>query len=157
MNENENGFSTHERRLLAHVLDVIIPPRADGALPGAGELGLVEHVDRALDPTPDTRPMISEGLAAVSRLAAERNPAGFEALDLEERTALLNELSESQPTFLPSLLFHTYLGYYQNARVLEGLGMEGRPPYPKGYELEVGDLSLLEKVKKRDKLFREVD
>ena len=34
-----SGFSSEQERALAGVLDEIIPPSRDGALPGAGELG----------------------------------------------------------------------------------------------------------------------
>ncbi len=42
---NHSRFSDHEERALATVLDQIIPPRSDGRLPGAGELGLVRHIE----------------------------------------------------------------------------------------------------------------
>ena len=45
---------------------------------------------------------------------------------------------------------------YRDDRVLRSLGMEPRPPFPKGFEVEQGDWSLLEPVKRRGKLYREV-
>ena len=39
--------------------------------------------------------------------------------------------------------------------VLVGLGLEPRPPHPKGYELEPGNLDALERVRARGKLYRE--
>ena len=39
---------------------------------------------------------------------------------------------------------------------MESLGMEARPPFPKGYEVEQGDWSLLDPVRARPKMYREV-
>jgi len=48
---NHPGFSADEQRVLASVLDEIIPPSSDGRLPGAGELGLVSYIEQALQKT----------------------------------------------------------------------------------------------------------
>ena len=44
--------------------------------------------------------------------------------------------------------------YYRDDRVLRSLGLELRPPFPKGYGLEQGDWSLLEPVKARPSMWR---
>ena len=48
----------------------------------------------------------------------------------------------------------TYMAYYSNDRVLEGLGLEPRPPHPGGYAMEPNDLTLLDDVRRRPKLYR---
>jgi hypothetical protein len=68
---------------------------------------------------------------------------------------VLNEIATTEPGFLPGLIFHTYAGYYQNGRVMEALGLEPRPPHPAGYEMEPGDLTLLEAVRRRPRMYRE--
>ncbi len=73
-----------------------------------------------------------------------------------ERAALVGEVAASHPGFVELLVFHTYSGYYQNPRVSVAIGLAARPPYPSGYELESGDLGLLDAVRKRTKLYREV-
>ena len=45
--------------------------------------------------------------------------------------------------------------YYRDDRVMRSLGMEPRPPFPNGHEVEQGDWSLLDPVRKRPKLYRE--
>jgi hypothetical protein len=47
------------------------------------------------------------------------------------------------------------VAYYQAPRVVEALGLEARPPHPKGYEVELGDLTLLDEVRRRGKLYRD--
>ena len=50
---------------------------------------------------------------------------------------------------------HTYTGYYQHPRVLEALGLETRPPHPTGYPTIEGDLTLLDAVRGRARMYRE--
>ena len=152
---SEERFSPDQQRGLAAVLDEIIPPSGDGTLPGAGALGLAAFVDEALDRTPALRPLIVAGLAAADELARGRGADGFATLRAPERRAALDELSATQPAFLPSLTFHSYVGYYQDGRVIEALGLEDRAPYPRGYDMEPSDFTLLDPVRQRPKLFRE--
>jgi len=45
--------------------------------------------------------------------------------------------------------------YYRDDRVLRSLGLELRPPFPKGHVLPDGDWSLLDPVKKRPSKLRQ--
>jgi hypothetical protein len=45
--------------------------------------------------------------------------------------------------------------YYRDDRVVRSLGLEPRPPFPKGHTLEQGDWSLLDPVRKRPKMWRD--
>jgi len=45
--------------------------------------------------------------------------------------------------------------YYRDDRVMESLGMEPRPPFPEGFEVEEGDWSMLEPVQRRGKIWRD--
>jgi hypothetical protein len=132
--------------LLDAILDTLIPPSADGRMPGAGSLGLADAV-RAQ--TQGAGELVSAGLAAVEA-------AGFADLDLEDRVGVLRELESTQPAFVLTLYLPACAAYYQHPKVLVGLGLEPRPPHPKGYELEPGNLATLERVRKRGKLYRDV-
>jgi hypothetical protein len=44
--------------------------------------------------------------------------------------------------------------YYRDDRVMRSLGMEVRPPFPQGFEVERGDWSLLDPVRSRPPLYR---
>ena len=147
---NDRRFSADEARTLASVLDEIIPPSADGRLPGAGQLGLASYIEQALQKAPDLRPMIMQGLIDLDAAARGRHAQRFVELSKQEKVALLNEQG-----FLFPLLFHIYVGYYQSARVVTALGLDPRPPHPKGYEMEPSDLTLLDAVRCRRKLYRE--
>ena len=138
-------LSDPQTRTLVNVLDTIIPASRQRGMPAAGQIGVAEHVLQATD----LLPVVAAGLSALI-------DAGFDDLDPPQRVGALNELAGSQPGFLPLLLFQTYQGYYQNAATLEALGLPPRPPHPLGYEIEENDLSLLEPVRAREKLYREV-
>jgi hypothetical protein len=68
---------------------------------------------------------------------------------------VLNEVAAAQPGLLPGLIFHSYVGYYQAGRVLEGLDLDPRPPFPTGHALEPFDTTLLEPARQRGKLYRD--
>jgi hypothetical protein len=47
--------------------------------------------------------------------------------------------------------------YYRDDRVMRAIGMEVRAPYPLGFKVEQGDLSLLEPVRLRGKKYRDAE
>lgn len=149
------GFSGDEVRTLACVLDLLIPPSGDGRLPGAGEIGISAHIDAVARREPGLRAVVAAGVGALEDLAISRGASSFAALTSEARIAALHDLAAAQPGFVPSLIFHTYAGYYQEGRVLEGLGLDPRPPFPTGHELEPFDATLLDAVRRRAKLYRD--
>lgn len=158
MSDSTDPFplSADDERALASVLDEIIPPSPDRKLPGAGEIGLVAAIAAAAKQSPDLGPTVARGLQALDALAHERRGCAFSALAGAERTECLRDLAAADPTFVPSLAFPTYVAYYQHPRVMEALGREARPPHPMGYEMEPFDLTLLEPVRRRSKLYRDV-
>lgn len=148
------GLSPDEREALSSVLDEIIPRSEDGRLPGAGEAGLASAIDEAQRKSPELRFAIDAGLSALAELLAGRGAESLAALGEAERLEVMNELAMRAPAFLPGLVFQTYVAYYTHHDVVLALGLEPRPPHPKGYELEEGDLSLLDPVRRRDPQYR---
>jgi hypothetical protein len=149
-------FSDSERRLLRAVLDEIIPARTDGSAPAAGALGMVVDIERAASTSPELHVGIAQGLAALDDLARSTTGQGFEAAPAAARRGLLDTLSASSPGFVPGIVYYAYGAYYQHPRVLEALGIEARPPHPKGYEVAPSDLdALLEEVRRRGRIYRE--
>jgi hypothetical protein len=47
--------------------------------------------------------------------------------------------------------------YYRDDRVIRSLGLEPRAPFPKGHVLEPGDWSLLDAVRSRPRMWRDLD
>ncbi len=143
-------ISAAQVRTLASVLDEIVPPSDDARFPGAGALGLAAYVEQTMAHTPDLHQMTMQGLAALDRLVQAKGAESFTALCRADRLAMLHALTTTEPAFLPTLTFHTYVGYYQHERVLEALHLDPRPPYPKGFEMPPSDLTtLLAPVRRR--------
>jgi hypothetical protein len=149
---SEPELSADATRGLAALLDELVPPSDDGQLPGAGELGLGPTI---YETAPDLRLVIEHGLAALDERGRGGGAEDFAGLPKDERSAVLAEVAGEQTALVPGLVFQTYIHYYQHPRVLAGLQLEPRPPFPKGYEMEPSDLSLLDPVRERPKLYRD--
>ena len=143
-----------QQALLADVLDRLIP--STGRLPAAGALGVADYIDRVLAGSTDLRRAILEVLLQIDTTAGREYSTAFSELDGSRKDAVLRRVEASEPELSEALLRQAYNGYYSNPAVIEGLGLEARPPQPAGYELEAGDLSSLERVKRRGRMYREV-
>src|SRR5262249_12112611 len=152
----EQGFPASEEDILRAPPAEALPPPADGRLPGAGGLDLTGHIAHTVRRTPMLVPVVQYGLSAIAELAGTRSPDGWAGLSRAERSALLAEFAAGDQLFMPALLFLAYSGYYQHPRVVEALGLEARPPHPKGYAMDAFDTTLLDPVRRRGKLYRDV-
>jgi hypothetical protein len=139
-------LSSEERKTLAQALDALVPARDDARLPGAGALGVGDHVERAAR---------ASELPALARALARLAARGFAQAAPPERVALLGALAQEDPATFHALLLHAYGGYYHHPRVVEALGLEPRPPFPQGYAVAPTDFALLDPVRGRAKLYRE--
>ncbi len=129
--------------LLGAILDLLIPAKADGRLPGAGALGLAKSVATDLSANALSRPPVEAGLAAVRDAARAQEPEGFLALSGEDRLAVFEAQLQEHPGLVQGLTVPLYLAYYQHPTVLAGLDQPARPPFPEGYEIEQTDPELL--------------
>lgn len=126
-------LSEEQRRLLVVVLDRIVPP--NGALPGAGGLGVDAAVDKTLALTPRLRRLFLDGLAEIAVTAEREMGQDFLALDPETQQRVLRTVEEAEPAFFAALVEHTYRGYYVRSEVHAAIGYATRPPQPLGHEL----------------------
>ncbi len=140
---------------LAAILDQIIPPSPDGRMPGAGALGLADAIEEAIAGT-GGRDWLADNLAAIEAAAQDAHGTSFGELAAQDAEALLRTVDEARPGLVQGMLFPLYIAYYQHPDVARALGHEGRPPHPQGYPLEKGDLSLLDPVRARAPLYRQV-
>jgi hypothetical protein len=145
----DDAFSETEQALLRSVLDAIVPPRGNGALAGAGQLGMADDVERALRTLPDLHAMIREGLRELEAAARRGHGRGFADLSTADQVELLQ-----QQAFVLPLTMQAYVAYYRDPRVLDALGLPARAPHPQGHEMEGNDLTLLAGVRKRPSLYR---
>ena len=145
-------LSADQRALLDSVLDRLIPPA--GAMPGAGEAGTADYLDVVAGESPRLASLFMAGLRNIETTAVRRG-SSFLEMDGDQQDEVLGHVESSKSAFFETLLMHTYNGYYSNPAVIEALGLEARPPQPRGHEVEFGDFSTLEAVSSRGQAYRE--
>ena len=139
--------------LAADVLDQLIPAR-DG-FPGAGELGVAQHVQSVGGSDPGLGGLFQDGLASIESASRRTRSATFADLADDQKVQVLRKVEGESPGFFAMLLRHTYAGYYSNPRVIELLGLEARPPQPLGFHLDPFDPAMVERVRERGKIWRD--
>jgi hypothetical protein len=139
-----------ELRDLRRLAGFMLPASAEYGVPGADDALIFADIARSLG---RDRPAVR---AALTRL---RGIAGgdFAGLDdaAAERAAMA--LLGGDDAVIVALGRAVLQGYYRDDRVMRALGREPRPPYPQGHELEQGDWSLLDRVRSRPPMWRDVD
>jgi hypothetical protein len=77
--------------------------------------------------------------------------ADLDPLRRQSAAAALRDAGGENLTALTRVIVQCY---YRDDRVMRSLGMEVRPPFPKGFEVEQGDWSLLDPVRARPPFYR---
>ena len=145
----ENALTPAQRDDLRVVSAMMIPASAEYDVPGADDDVIQADIMATLGR--DTR-RVSEALDHLARLAG----TPLAQLDQARRDAVAKEFRSSGGTAAATLIRVVLQCYYRDDRVLRSLGLELRPPFPKGHALEQGDWSLLEPVKARPSMWRRV-
>jgi hypothetical protein len=78
----------------------------------------------------------------------------LDSLDSARREAVAQDLRATGGEAVATLTRVVLQCYYRDDRVVRSLGLEPRPPYPRGHELEQGDWSLLDPVRARPPFWR---
>jgi hypothetical protein len=147
MNKNivatDNPLTQVQQSTLSHVLEAIIPADESRGLPAANEMDLVTYLGKQ---APEFIPVLIEALESFDHQ--------FASLTAAQRYPIVEEFSKTSTNVFNLLLFHTFACYYQDDRVHERIGMAPGPPFPRGNDIVSGDLSLLDPVLKRPRLFR---
>ena len=146
-------FAAAQRELLVSVLNRIVP--AADAFPGAGDLGVASYIDRVVGQSTALRRLFAQGLVQITLMSQTQYARPFTMLLEEQRDAVLRQVETMAPEFFEVLVTHTYSGYYSHPTIVRLLGMEGRPPQPRGHHLEPLDLSLLDNIKQRQPIYRQ--
>jgi len=143
----EDTLSTRQRGDLRVIAAMMIPASAEYNVPGADDVAIQADILATLGR--DTG-QVSEALDHLARLAE----APLAELGVARREAVAKELRATGGAPAATLIRVVMQCYYRDDRVLRSLGLELRPPFPKGYTLEQGDWSLLEPVKARPSMWR---
>lgn len=142
------GFSPAEIRDLGDVAGTMIPQSTGFGVPGADDPAILDDIVRSMG---RDLPRVREALAAI----AAKSGGAFAGMDRDRREALINDYyarGEAPAVTLGRVILGAY---YRDDRVLLALGLEARPPFPKGHVLEQGDWSLLDAVRDRPPFWRD--
>ena len=145
-------LSQSQHALITTALDRLIPHQDE--MPGAGEAGTADYLDGVVSNSAQLARLFSAGLQDIE-IAASRLGLSFEELSGDQQDEVLRSVEADSPQFFDLLVRHTYNGYYSNPEVVELLGLDPRPPQPRGNRVERGDLSSLQVVVERGQAYRD--
>jgi hypothetical protein len=139
-----------ERRDLRRLAGFMVPASAEYGVPGAGDEAIFADIVRSLG---RDRSDVRKALAMLRELAG----GDFTSLDAATAEATAMTLLGRHGPVVTALGRAVLQCYYRDDRVMRALGREPRPPFPQGHDLEQGDWSLLDAVRGRPRMWRDVD
>jgi hypothetical protein len=147
MRNQELPLTADELRSLRCLAGMMIPANTAHGVPGADDDTIFADVVHSLGRDAAS---VKQGLQHLDALAGGR----FADRDPAQRQASAAALQDAGGTLLMALISVVAQCYYRDRRVMSSLGIEVRPPFPKGYEVAQGDWSLLDPVRARAAFYR---
>lgn len=140
-------WSDGECAVLNTLFATLIPEHAERGLPSGAQVGFLETC---------REPQTVAFLRAATALLEEWTFAGFITLAFSERVEHIRRLEREHLREFRDVVKQLLMRYYIDDFVVEAIGLDPRPPFPDGYAVPDGDLSLLEQVYEREPLHRSV-
>jgi hypothetical protein len=137
-------------RALRRLAGLMIPAAAEYDVPGADDEAIFTDIVRSLDRDQND---VRKALTMLRELAGH----DFAALVDAEAEATAMALLRREISEITALGRAVLQCYYRDDRVVRSLGLEPRAPYPRGHVLKQGDWSLLDAVRDRPRMWRDVD
>jgi hypothetical protein len=149
MGNEHAALTANEMTSLRCVAGMMIPASSAFGVPGADDDVILADVVNSLG---QDAPLVKQALRWLD------NAAGgvFAGCDPARREAAATALRDAGGPALAALTRVIVQCYYRDDRVMRSLGMDVRPPFPKGFEVEQGDWSLLDPVRARPAFYRQV-
>ena len=136
-----------QRESLRLLLGMMIPASARHGVPGADDPDILADVLATLGRQP--APAL-DALVRLHELAA----GPLADLDPALREAAVQDFRRQHRGRAMLLVSVAVQCYYRDDRVMRSLGMDARPPFPRGFIVEQGDWSLLDQVRTRAPMWR---
>jgi len=142
------ALTAEETRDLRCIAGIMIPASKEYGVPGADDATIVADMLGCLGrDLGDVRTALHALCDMAGGAFADLDAARAEAVAM----AFLERGDAAQATLGRVIL----QCYYRDDRVVRSLGLEPRPPFPRGHVLEQGDWSLLDPVRARAKMWRD--
>ncbi len=132
-----------------------IVPASDG-MPAASAVGGLEYIARVCQQELQIRVDLEQALDALGRLSESRFHAAFASTSSAQQVATLTALEAQSPDVFTKLRDLVYESYYTQPSVWKLIGYELHPTNESGPRMKPFDESVLTKVRKMPKLYREV-
>jgi hypothetical protein len=129
------------------IAGVIIPASEEFDVPGADDPTIQADIVATLG---RDAAIVADALDMLARIAG----APLAGLDPPQRETVAVEFRANGGAAVATLTRVVLQCYYRDDRVVRSLGLEPRPPYPKGHVLEDGDWLLLDAVRARPPFWR---
>jgi hypothetical protein len=142
------ALSAAQRASLRRVAGMMIPPSDAYGVPGADDAAIFADVAATLG---RDAPAVRDALARLDALAG--GPFADASADLQ--AGAVQALRTGHPSAAAVLVTVVVRCYYRDDRVMRALGMEVRPPFPKGFEVADGDWSILDPVRQGPRRWRD--
>lgn len=143
----DSTLTLAQRDDLRAIAGMIIPASTEFGVPGADDPAI--HADMVATLGRDTG-LVREALDLLVHIGG----APLASLHPARRDGVARELRAKGGPAVAALTRVVLQCYYRDDRVVRSLGLEPRPPYPKGHVLEDGDWSLLDPVRARPPMWR---
>jgi hypothetical protein len=148
-NGTGSGLTSAESHDLRRLAGFMLPSSTDYRVPGADDATIFADIVRSLGRDRDD---VRKGLAMLREMAG----GDFAAIDDAKAEATAMALLRRSGPEIIAIGRALLQCYYRDDRVLTSLGLEARAPFPKGNTVGQGDWSLLEAVRKRPPMWRDV-
>jgi hypothetical protein len=149
-NPTETDLSPSESRNLRCIAGVMVPAGEEFGVPGADDALIFADIIASLGRDIGA---VRDALAELSALA----DGSFADLDEARQESVAEEFLRGGGSAAAAILGRVILQcYYRDDRVVRSLGLEPGPPFPKGRTLEQGDWSLLDPVRDRPRMWRDL-
>jgi hypothetical protein len=148
--DSDNVLTAAEARCFRRLAGFMAPPNADYCVPGADDETIFADIIRSLGRDRDA---VRQALTQLRELAG----GDFARMDDAEAETVAMTLLDRKDPFTTTLGRTVLQCYYRDDRVMRSLGLEPRAPFPEGHSLEQGDWTLLDAVRGRPQMWRDVD
>jgi hypothetical protein len=145
-----SALTLAEQRDFCRLAGFMVPASTQYDVPGADDETIFADIVRSLG---RDRDHVRAALAMLDEIAG----GDFSAQDDAKAAAATLTLLGREGPMITALGRVVLQCYYRDDRVLRALGVEPRAPYPVGRVLEQGDWSLLDAVRGRPRMWRDVD
>lgn len=146
--ESDTGLTPEQSRDLCRIAGIMIPASDAFGVPGADDADIVADMLRSLGRD------LHAVRTALTQLAT-LSGGSFADLAADRQEAMAESFLSAQTPDVVVLGRVVLQCYYRDDRVVRALGLEPRPPFPKGHKLEQGDWTLLDAVRSRPKMWRD--